>query len=140
MDVLIELHKERLVKRFYSRSWNKLWGYFFTSCEVYILTITFSYFCTLRFKIKPNGCEDAFLNGELNEEVYMEQPVGFIVKGQEKKVCKLKRSIYGLKHSSRKLYMIFHKEVMSFDFTMIDEDHCFYVKKSNGKFVILLFT
>ena len=42
-----------------------------------------------------------FLNGELNEEIYMEQPVGFIIQGQERKVCKLNRSIYGLKQSFR---------------------------------------
>ena len=48
-----------------------------------------------------------FLNGELNKEIYMEQSVGFVVKGQEKKVCKLKRSIYGLKQYSRQWYMRF---------------------------------
>ena len=42
-----------------------------------------------------------FFNGELNEEIYMEQPVGFIIQGHERKVCKLNRSIYGLTQSSR---------------------------------------
>ena len=42
-----------------------------------------------------------FLNGELDEEIYMDQPQSFVAKGQERKVCKLKRSIYGLKQSSR---------------------------------------
>jgi len=42
-----------------------------------------------------------FLNGSLEEEIYMDQSIGFVSKGQEDKVCHLKRSIYGLKQSSR---------------------------------------
>ena len=40
-----------------------------------------------------------FLNGDLDEEIYMEQPEGFVVKGQEKKVCRLIKSLYELKQA-----------------------------------------
>ena len=43
----------------------------------------------------------AFLNRDLKEEIYMDQPVGFQIKGQEGKVCRLKKSLYALKQSSR---------------------------------------
>ena len=80
--------------------------------------------------------KNVFLNGELNDEIYIEQQVGSLVKGQAKKVWKFKRSIYDLKQSSRK-YLRFHKEVTSFDLTMINEDHFIYVIKSKANFVNL---
>ena len=79
----------------------------------------------------------AFLNGELEEEIHMEQPIGFIKEGHEHKVCRLLKSIYGLKQSLRQWYIRFHNVIISNDFTMIDEDHCIYTKRSKDKFVIL---
>ena len=49
------------------------------------------------YKIWQMNVNTAFLNGILEEIIYMVQPEGFIAKGQEKKVCKLQKSIYGFK-------------------------------------------
>ncbi|KAL0333149.1 UNVERIFIED_CONTAM: Retrovirus-related Pol polyprotein from transposon TNT 1-94 [Sesamum calycinum] len=78
-----------------------------------------------------------FLNGELDEEIYMDQPEGFQEMGLKRKVCRLKRSIYGLKQSSRQWYYRFHRAITSIGFTMIEEDHCVYVKRSVKNFLIL---
>ena len=53
------------------------------------------------YEIWQMDVKTAFLNGHLEEEIYMIQPEGFIAKNQEDMVCKLKRSIYGLKQASR---------------------------------------
>ena len=67
----------------------------------------------------------------------MEQLVGFISRGQEHKVSRLLKFIYGLKKSSRQWNIQFHNIVKSQKFKMIEEDHCVYIKRSKDKFVIL---
>ena len=49
------------------------------------------------YEIWQMDVKTAFLNGSLDETIYKVQPEGFIANGQEKKVCKLQKSIYGLK-------------------------------------------
>ena len=104
----------------------------FTSIRL-ILAIVAS----LDLELHQMDVNTTFLNGELEEEIYMEQPIGFIKEGHEHKVCRLLKSIYGLKQSLRQWYIRFHNVIISNDFTMIDEDHCVYNKRSKGKFVIL---
>ena len=78
-----------------------------------------------------------FLNAELDEKIYIDQHVGFIANGVEQKVCKLHKSIYGLKQSSRQWYFKFHRAVTSNGFMMIEKDYYMYVKQSKGNFLIL---
>ena len=78
-----------------------------------------------------------FLNGELNEEIYMNKPSGFNLIGQEHNVFKLKRSIYGIKQASRQWNLKFHQAMLNDSFTMMEEDHCVYVKRLNSGFIVM---
>ena len=53
------------------------------------------------WEIEAMDIKMAFLDSELDEEIYMEQPEGFVKRGEENKVCRLKKAIYGLKQASR---------------------------------------
>ena len=80
----------------------------------------------------------AFLNGDLEEEVYMNQPEGFVSTGKENMVCKLKKSIYGLKQASRQWYLKFNDTITSYGFVENTVDRCIYMKVSGSRFVILV--
>ena len=80
----------------------------------------------------------AFLNGDLEEEVYMKQPEGFSSREGEHLVCKLKKSIYGLKQASRQWYYKFHGVITSFSFIENPMDQCIYQKVSGSKTCFLV--
>ncbi|KAJ9567153.1 hypothetical protein OSB04_003119 [Centaurea solstitialis] len=80
----------------------------------------------------------AFLNGELNEEIYMRQPEGFVISGNENKVCKLVKSLYGLKQAPKQWHQKFDDVVLSNGFALNQADKCVYSKfDASGKGVII---
>ena len=80
----------------------------------------------------------AFLSGELEEEVYMEQPKGFPSSDGEQLVFKLKKSTYGLKQASRQWYLKFHNVISSFGFVENFMDQCIYLKFNGSKVCFLI--
>ena len=80
----------------------------------------------------------AFLNGDLEENVYMAQPKGFVVKGKENMGCHLKKSIYGLKQASRQWYLKFDRTIKGFGFKENVEDNYVYAKFKNEKYIFLV--
>ena len=70
----------------------------------------------------------AFLNGDLDEKVYMEQPKGFVLPRNEKKVCKLVKSLYGLKQAPKQWQEKFDSAILSDSFLHNSSDKCMYSK------------
>ena len=80
-----------------------------------------------------------FLHGDLEEEIYMEQPEGFVELGKEHLVCRLKKSLYGLKQASRQWYNKFDLLMAQHDFRKTFADHCVLVTNyKNDESIILL--
>ena len=75
------------------------------------------------FEVEQMDVKTSFLHGDLEEEIYIKKPKGFVVKGKKELVCKLKKSLYGLKKSPRMWYQNF-----LLVFTRRKEDHCVHFK------------
>ena len=88
-------------------------------------------------EIHQMDVKTAFLNGELDEEIYMEQPEGFIVPSQEKKVCRLVKSLYGLKQAPKQWHKKFDKTMLSQGFRINECDKCVYIKYTDKGYVIV---
>ena len=90
------------------------------------------------YEIWQMDVKTAFLNGYLEEDVYMTQPEGFIFANDVNKVCKLQKSIYGLKQASRSWNIHFDEIIKEFDFIKNLDDPCVYKKVSGSKVTFLV--
>ena len=70
-----------------------------------------------------------FLNKDLDEEIYMEQPEGFIVKGQEHKVCKLMKSLYDLKQAPKQWHEKFDQVILDYNFKINNMINIYIIRK-----------
>jgi hypothetical protein len=83
------------------------------------------------------GCETAFLNGNLQEEVYVQQPPGFIHSGQEHKVLRLHKALYGLHQAPRVWNLKLDEELGMLGFVKCTVDHAIYCRGGKGERLIV---
>ncbi|GJZ35580.1 retrovirus-related pol polyprotein from transposon TNT 1-94 [Tanacetum coccineum] len=99
-----------------------------------------AYACALDFKLLQMDVKSAFLNGFINEEIYVAQPPGFIDFEKPNHVYKLKKALYGLKHAPKawcdrlKSFLIKH----DYNMRMVDNTH-FTKKKSSNLIIIQIY-
>ena len=103
------------------------------------IRILLSIAACLDYEIWKMDVKTAFLNGYLEESIYMMQPEGFVAKGQHQKVCKLLRSIYGLKQASRSWNLRFDETIKTYGFEQNVDEPCVYkyIKEKKVVFLVL---
>jgi len=82
--------------------------------------------------------KSAFLNGILKEEVYVEQPLGYVFRGKEDKVYRLKKALYGLKQALRAWYMKIDSYFVQHGFKRYPFEHTLYVKFVDPKDIFIV--
>ncbi|KAK1647994.1 hypothetical protein QYE76_065799 [Lolium multiflorum] len=90
------------------------------------------------YEIWQMDVKTAFLNGDIEEELYMVQPKGFVDPKNADKVCKLQRSIYGLKQASKSWNRRFDKVIKDFGFIQCHGEACIYKKVSGSSVAFLI--
>ncbi|KAK8940572.1 hypothetical protein KSP39_PZI010102 [Platanthera zijinensis] len=93
------------------------------------------------WKIIQMDVVSAYLNGYLEEDVYIEQPIGYVVKGQERKVCKLNKALYGLKQGARTWNGRIDAYLQKHGYMKSPHEYALYTKveKNDGIMIICLY-
>ena len=93
------------------------------------------------YEIHQMDVKSAFLNGELDEEIFMKQPEGFIDQDHPQKVCRLNSSLYGLKQSARCWNLVIDSYLKSKNFVQNTADPCIYYRYEvidNNEIIVLI--
>ncbi|KAM1419589.1 hypothetical protein ACFX1R_024337 [Malus domestica] len=134
----VERHKARLVAKGYTQreglDYSDTFSLVSSKDSLIIILAIVAYY---NLELHQMDLKTVFLNEVLDEEIYMVQPPGFVETGQEQMVCKLRKSIYGLKQASRQWFLKFDEKVNSFGFVENKVDDCLYLKVCGSRFIFL---
>jgi hypothetical protein len=132
-------YKVQLVEKGYSQVEEIDFGDIFSHvAKLTSIIFLLSVIVTFDFEVEHMDVKTTFLHGDLEEEIYMKHPKGFVVKGKKELVCKMKNSMYGLKQSTQMWYQKFHTYMLGLGFIRNKEDHCVYFKLIGDHLIYLV--
>ncbi|GKD30289.1 retrotransposon protein, putative, ty1-copia subclass [Tanacetum coccineum] len=139
MDVIVHTYKARLVAKGFTQTYRVDYEETFSPfTDIRAIRILIAIAAFYDYEIWKMDVKTAFLNGYLDEDIYMVQPEGFVDPKHPRKVCKLQRSIYGLKQASRSWNKRFDEEIKKFDFSQNLDEPCVYQKASGSNVTFLI--
>ena len=139
-DGVVERYRARLVAQNFTQKQGQ--DYDETFCPVVMFeTVRMLIALAVQYGLQLHqmDIEAAFLNGDLQEDVYMTQPEGFVIEGRENLVCKLKRSLYDLKQSPRCWNAILDARLKEMGFQQTNSDPCIYRASEGEMFFIAVY-
>ncbi|RVX10895.1 Retrovirus-related Pol polyprotein from transposon TNT 1-94 [Vitis vinifera] len=139
-DGSIERFKARLVAKGYTQTYGIDYTETFAPvAKINTVRVLLSLAANLDWPLQQFDVKNAFLHGELSKEVYMDLPPECMVSEKQcQKVCKLKKSLYGLKQSPRAWFGRFTKSMRAFGYRQSNSDHTLFLKKQHGKITALI--
>ncbi|RVW42182.1 Retrovirus-related Pol polyprotein from transposon RE1 [Vitis vinifera] len=139
-DGTIELYKACLVAKGFTRTYGIDYIETFAPvAKLNTIRVLLSLAANLDWPLRQFDIKNAFLNGELEEEVFMMLPPGFCKEEEETRVCKLKKSLYGLKQLPRAWFDRFAKVIKNQGYQQGQSDHTIFFKQSNdGRITMLI--
>ena len=137
-DGKVERYKARLVAKGYTQKFGEDYDETFSPVVRYSSVRALLAFAVQNeMIIHQMDVVTAFLNGTLEEEIYMEQPPGYTKGGEKNLVCKPKRSLYGLKQSSRCWNTVFKEYMESTNFKQCTADPCIFIRSEGTDLTII---
>jgi hypothetical protein len=140
-DGTVERYKARLVAKGYTQTYGVDYAETFSPvAKINSVRILISLAANLGWPLFQLDVKNAFLHGDLLEEVYMEQPPGFVAQGERSRVCRLRKALYGLKQSPRAWFGRFSDAVLQFGLRRSHSDHSvFSLQSKRGKIVLIVY-
>ncbi|CAJ2666495.1 unnamed protein product [Trifolium pratense] len=141
-DGSIERYKARLVAKGFTQTYGIDYSETFAPvAKMNTVRVILSLAANYNWNLQQFDVKNAFLHGELEEEIYMDVPPGYREDIAANTVCKLKKALYGLKQSPRAWFGRFTKVMVGLGFKQSQGDHTLFVKhsKSGGVTVLLVY-